>query len=187
MTMYTHAGPIPAHKYVWIEPNAIGEHGWLRAVWFGITSHPGRAWGCHVMLECGAVYRSVPLHKLATKQTASPSWLPSQAQTWDAYGWTFSTLEYPFLSSMNCTVKLADNTLHDGMYVFTAVPVGDAFSLEPEQAKEFYFIELNNGRFTAQPTNHILIQDKSFCKDVSWPDKWIKRQTEWWSCEDPKV
>jgi hypothetical protein len=58
----------------------------------------------------------------------------------------------------------------------------DGFSLEPEQSKEFYFIQLNNGRFTAQPTNHVLVHDKSFVRDVTWPR--LKRQTETWSVDD---
>lgn len=184
--LYTHAGSLPNHKYVWIEPNAMGNHDWLRAVWFGLTSYPGRAWGCHVLLECGAVYRNVPLHQLACKNTAVESWKPSQAATWNCYGWQFSTIEYSFLSNMNCKVRLQNKEEHSGMYLFTAIPVGDPFSAEPEQGKEFYFVELENGRYTAQPTNHVLIEDKSFTNSsIDWP-KFLNRQTKWYSSEDLK-
>lgn len=181
--LYTHAGALPAHKYVWIEPNAIGQHDWLRGVWFGITCYPGRAFGCHVLLECGAVYRNVPLHQLAWNKEPESLWTAADAQTWDAYGWQFSTIEYPFLASMNALVRLQDRTEHPGMYLFTIVPVGDAFSAEPEQGKEFYVLQLANGRFTAQPTNHVLIEDRSFCKQLEWP-KFLERQTEWHSAEE---
>jgi hypothetical protein len=180
--LYTHAGALPRHLYVWVQPNTIGEHDWLRGVWFGLTSYPGRAFGCHVLLECGAVYRNVPLHHLATHKT-DVEWEAWQAATWDAYGWQFSTIEYPFLSGMNAHVKLQDKSEHDGMYMFTMVPTADAFTAEPEQGKEFYFVALENGRFTAQPTNHVLIEDKSFCRNVEWP-KFLKRSTEWHSAED---
>lgn len=180
--LYTHAGALPRHLYVWVEPNAIGEHDWLRGVWFGLTSYPGRAFGCHVLLECGAVYRNVPLHQLAMRKDAPP-WEAWQAATWDAYGWQFSTIEYPFLAGMNAHVRLQDKSEHDGMYVLTIAPFGDAFSAEPEQSKEFYVVALDNGRFTAQPTNHVLIEDKSFCSNVEWP-KFLKRNTEWHSAED---
>jgi hypothetical protein len=136
------------------------------------------------MLESGAVYRNVPLHKLAAERCVEAPWGASQAQTWDCYGWQFSTIEYPFLQSMNCRVRLQDKEEHRGMYLFTAVPVGDAFSAEPEQGKEFYFIQLENGRYTAQPTNHVLVEDRSFVrKSLGWPD-FLKRQTEWWSAEE---
>lgn len=182
--LFTHAGSLPQHRYIWIEPNAIGKHEWLRAVWFGLTSYPGRAWGCHVMLESGAVYRNVPLHQLASDRTAEELWSPSQAATWDCYGWQFSTIEYPFLTSMNCKVRLQNRDELRGMYLFTAVPVGDAFSAEPEQGKEFYFVQLENGRYTAQPTNHVLIEDRSFVrKALGWPD-FLQRQTEWHSAEE---
>lgn len=180
--LYTHAGAMPRHQYVWVQPNAIGLHDWLRGVWFGLTSYPGRAWGCHILLECGAVYRNVPLHHLATRKTET-EWKSSQAATWDAYGWQFSTIEYPYLASMNARVRLQDKSEHDGMYLFSAVPVGDAFTAEPEQSKEFYFVALDNGRITAQPTNHVLIEDRSFCTDVEWP-KFLRRQNEWHSAED---
>ena len=184
MALYTHAGSLPAHKYVWIEPNAMGEHGWLRGVWFGLTSYPGRALGCHILLECGAVYRNVGLHQLASAPDAEPNWTPGDAQTWDAYGWQFSTIEYPFLASMNARVKLQNKAEHRGMYLFTIAPIGDAFTAAPEQSKEFYVFQLENGRFTAQPTNHVLVEDRSFCsKDASWPT-FLKRQTEWHSAED---
>ena len=74
MTLHTHAGSLPTHQYVWIEPRAIGDHGWLRAVWFGLASFPGRAWGCHVLLESGAVYRNVPLHQLASTYEPDEPW-----------------------------------------------------------------------------------------------------------------
>ena len=180
--LYTHAGALPRHHYAWIEPNAIGTHDWLRAVWFGVTSYPSRAFGCHVLLECGAVYRNVPLHQLASEKTDTP-WEPWQAATWDAYGWQFSTIEYPFLSGMNARVRIQDKSEHEGMYLFTIVPTADAFTAEPEQGKEFYVLQLESGRYTAQPTNHVLIQDKSFCGNVEWP-KFLKRQTEWHSAED---
>ena len=182
MTLYTHSGALPRHLYVWIEPNALGDHDWLRAVWFGLVSYPGRLWGCHVLLESGALYRNVPLHQVAARNDAPP-WSPAQAATWDCYGWQFSTIEYPFLTSMNVKARLQDGTEALGQYVFTAIPVADAFSAAPEQAKEFVFIELDNGRFTAQPTNHVLFDDRSFVEELAWPTT-LRRQTRVWSAED---
>lgn len=183
MTTYSHAGPLPHHQYVWIEPNAIGHHDWLRAVWFGLVCHPGRMWGCHVMLQQGAWYRNVPLHHLAHDRTA-PAWAPKQAQTWDCYGRDFSTLEYPYLAGLTTCVKVRGSPDLFGEYLFTVVPIGDAFSAEPEQAKEFCFVKLDNGRFTSQPTNHLLFEERSFTDAApSWPG-FLRAQTEVWSCED---
>ena len=182
MTLYTGSGSLPKHQYVWLEPDACGKHDWIQAVWFGLNSYQGRAWGCHVMLECGAVYRNVGLHQIAHRKYANP-WKPSQAATWDCYGRQFSVLEYDFLSHMQARVRLQDRSEHEGMYLFTAVPIGDAFSYHPEQSKEFYFIKLDNGRYTAQPTNHVLINDKSFCGEIEWPI-FLRRQTDWFSSEE---
>jgi hypothetical protein len=83
---------------------------------------------------------------------------------------------------MQARVRLQNKSEHDGEYLFTAAPIGDGFSAEPEQSKEFYFIALKNiGRFTAQPTNHVLIKDKSFA-EPAWP-KFLKRQSGYFSSE----
>ena len=179
--IYSHAGALPAHQYVWVQPNALGEHDWLQGVWFGITCYPGRAFGCHVLLECGAVYRNVPLHMVASRNTAAP-WTPAEAQTWDAYGYQFSMLEYPYLASMNGKVRTRGGE-HAGHYLFTLVPIGDPFSAAPTQSKEFYLMQLTNGRYTAQPTNYVLLEDRSFTTEIAWPT-FLRRQTDWHSAEE---
>ena len=178
--LYTGAGPLPRHTYCYVEPHTFGNAEWLRVAWFGLVSHPGRTWGCHVMLECGAVYRNVPFHKLAHKPTGTP-WDPSDAQTWDCYGIHFSATEYPFLEGTRIRTRLRSKQEHIGTYMFTVIPMLDGFSAEPEQSKEVYFIKLDNGRFTAQPTNHLLVQDKSFITESSWPK--LSRQTSIWSVD----
>jgi hypothetical protein len=178
--IYSGAGPLPRHTYCYVQPSTFGNDKWERVAWFGLVSHPGRTWGCHVMLECGAVYRNVPLHRLSYK-TTDTQWRPDQAQTWDCYGHHFSVVEYLFLEAVPVRVKLRDKSEYNGRYLFTAIPMLDGFSLEPEQSKEFYFIALENGRFTAQPTNHVLVKDKSFVTEITWPK--LKRQTETWSVD----
>lgn len=183
MTLYTHSGELPRHLYVWVERNAIGTHDWMPAVWFGLSSYPGRVWGCHLLLECGAVYRHVPLHQLAHRRDAVSGWKPSQAQTWDCYGWQFTTIEYRYLSGLRARTRLQDGSEHSGTYLFTAVPVGDPYSAAPEQSKEFAFIALDNGRFTTQPTDRVLYEDRSFTDEATeWPT-WLRRQREIWSAE----
>ena len=135
------------------------------------------------MLECGAVYRGVPLHQIASRPDAEPEWSAAQAQTWDAYGYDFSLLSYTYLAGMGVRTRLQDGSERDGIYLYTLVPLHDGFSAEPEQAKEFYFVELKNGRYTAQPTNHVLIDDRSFVTEMAWP-KHLRRQNSWHSAEE---
>jgi hypothetical protein len=181
LTLCTGAGALLTHQYCYVEPNAIGDHGWIPVAWFGLSSYPGRTWGCHVMLECGAIYRNVPIHQLASQPTET-SWTPSQGQTWDCYGLEFSVVEYPFLKGRRAAVRLRDQSEHAGKYLFTIVPIGDPWSAHPDQGKEFTLIALDNGRYTAQPTDRMLFEDRSFTKDLEWP-KWLKRQTQVWSAE----
>jgi uncharacterized protein (DUF736 family) len=83
---------------------------------------------------------------------------------------------------MACTARLRDGSEQGGSYLFSVAPIGDGWSNEPEQSKEFFFLELENGRLAALPTNAVLFDDKSFSKP-EWP-KFLKRQREIWSAEE---
>ncbi len=176
-------GSLPKHQYVLVdsafthqEPNAF-----LPAVWFGLVSIPGRMWGCNVMFENGAIYRGLPLHALAHGEV-SAGWEAPQAQRWDCYGTDWSATEYTYLRGLRAQANCA-GTPYRGEYLFTVTPANDAFSATPEQAKEFTFIRLENGRYTVQPTDKVLFEDRSFTRhDWAWPTG-FRRQTESYSCE----
>lgn len=131
--------------------------------------------------RCGAVVRDLPLHALATREDA-PEWTLQQAQHWDCYGLQFALLAYPYLSGLEARARCAKGE-ERGDYLFTACPLNDGYSAEPAQSKEFMFLSLHNGRFTAQPTNRVLFEERSFTvKTPDWPTD-IKRQEEVWASE----
>jgi hypothetical protein len=122
-------------------------------------------------------------YTMAFRLGPEPLWTPQDAQRWDCYGERFSTLEYQYLSGLDVLAMTGTRTVK-GKYLFTAAPIGDGFSLYPEQAKEFTFVELENGRLTVQPTNYVIFREKSFTTnpDMQWPTG-LKRQTDIWTCE----
>jgi hypothetical protein len=132
------------------------------------------------MLECGAIVRDLPLHALAQHDGAEP-WSPRQAQHWDCYGDQFSVVRYTYLQGLEARVRCAKEE-HLGAYMFTVCPLNDGYSAEPAESKEFKFMALRNGRYSAQPTNRVLFVDRSFTEGKSWPTD-IQRQTEYWSSE----
>lgn len=182
--MFCGSGQLPKHLYVWVESRYIQKNPatpFVRAVWFSLVSFPGRAWGITVMLESGAVYRNLPPHAIAFEEDAIP-WEIEDAQKWDCYGEQFSTIEYKYLSGLDCLCKIGQDKLLTGSYLFTAIPLGDAFSAVPEQNKEFMFIRLDNNRLTIQPTDRIVFQEKSFTEGLAFPCG-LKRNTTVYSCE----
>lgn len=183
MSSYTLVGELPRHHYVWVDTMYTrGEPGFEPAVWYGLVSFPSRLWGCTCLLECGAIYRNIPAHAIAFEENPLPYWQEEDAQTWDCYGERFTTLEYRYLAGLSCKVK-AGGEVYQGQYLFTAAPVGDGFSAYPEQAKEFLFVQLDNGRLTIQPTNHVMVEEKSFTGSIDgWP-RGLKVQTKVFSCE----
>ncbi len=176
-------GSLPKHQYVRVD--TVFTHrepcGHAPAVWFGLVSLPGRMWGCNVLLESGALYRGLPLHALSHGNRAD-DWDAGQAQRWDCYGTDWSGHEYSYLRALRVRARCGKGEFN-GEYLFTVVPANDAFSEVPEQAKEFTFVKLENGRFTVQPTDHLLFEERSFTVDQGeWP-KGYKRQNEVYTCE----
>ena len=181
MTLYTASGSLPRHQYVRVEGSFVGADGWLDAVWFGLHSHPGRAWGCTVMLECGAVYRNLPPHALAWGDDDPPPWTIKQAQLWDCYGAQFSTHVYTYLDGLDAVAKICGEDVECG-YLFTAIPVADAYTAEPSQEKEFMFLKTHAGRLTIQPTNRVRFIEASFTDaSATWPALEVTRQA--YHCE----
>jgi len=177
--MNTGSASLPHHQYVWVDRSFIreGGTGFEPAVWFALHSHPGRAWACHVMLECGAVYRGLPPHAIA--YSADPDdWTLPQAEIWDCYGWSFSLLSYAFLAGLQAVTK--DGVLCD--YLFTAVPIGDAYSAHPSQSKEFMFMRTKGERLVILPTNGLRFIDKSFTAEGERSR--LKLSDTVWSCEE---
>jgi hypothetical protein len=190
LTDFTLVGELPRHLYVFVD--AAHTHtertGFVPALWYGLVSLRARVWGCTVIFESGAVYRNIPPHAIAFYPEAEPNWTVQDAQRWDCYGERFSTIEYRYLAGLEVLAHCnsgANSKNLPGTYLFTAAPVADGFSMAPEQAKEFSFIALDNGRLTIQPTNHVLFRERSFTTNqgMEFPLKDLKRQTEVWSCE----
>ena len=182
----THAANLPRHLYVKCDMEFVSDgqkQGIEDAVWFGLTAIPGRAWGCTIMLKCGALYRGLPLHALAHGEIAIMDWDINDAQRWDCFGWNFTTIEYEYLMGLSCKVWIANRkTWEVGRYLFTAEPYGDGFSMSPSQTKSHHFIALNNGRITAVPGNNVLWKESSFTTPSEKPN-WLRTQSQVWHGE----
>jgi len=180
--MNSFLGSIPRHQYVWVDSNFTHKKpsGFVPAVWFGLTSFPGRVWGFNVMFENGAVYRNIPPHAISFSEKPEKDWNVNKAQLWDCYGYDWSAIEYTYLKGLKCACKINDAHLH-GQYLFTVAPIEDGFSNSPSQSKEFKFIQLDNDRITIQPTNKVIFIDKSFTEEGALDE--LKLQTRVWSCE----
>jgi hypothetical protein len=160
---YTKIGALPTHRYIWVHSYYTHEEpvGLVEAMWVGLTSIPGRAWGINIILrDGGALYRNIPPHAVAFRKDVD-DWEISQAQLWDCYSYDFTVLQNPIMRGMEVTVKVEDLILH-GEYLFSVTHLHDGWSDSPDQDKEFIFVKLNNGRLTIQPTNRVRFIDHSF-------------------------
>jgi hypothetical protein len=179
------SGSLPTHQYVCVDGSFIGLKRWEPAVWFGLHAHPARAWGCTVMLKSGAVYRNLPPNAIAWAlpkpgQSYVKAWSLKHAQLWNCYGAEFSLHEYDYLSGLGVCVRVCGEDIK-GEYLFTAIPLKDAYTAQPEQDKEFMFIKTENGRLTIQPTNRVKFIDPSFTVDTGWPKLTVSNRV--YNCE----
>ena len=179
--IYTGSGDLPRHLYVYVDSSFIRRDGtgFEPAVWFGLTAKFGEMWGANLMLECGAIYRNIPLHALAFRPDPTPVWKEQDAQAWDCYGAQFSVLEYRYLTNVQAEIRKPSKMM--GSYLFTAVPLFDGYTRHPGQSKEFVFLELENGRLTCKSTDMLIFHDKSFCTPA-WPTD-LRRQVDTYHCE----
>lgn len=182
--IFSGSGSLPHHQYVWVDKTFIRRDagGFEPAVWFGVYAHPGRMWGCHLMLECGAVYRGVPPHALAFAANPDPCWTEKDAQLWDCYGRNFSLHRYTYLTGLQCLAKIPGRQVKAD-YLFTAIPLEDGFSEAPDQSKEFMFVRTAGERLCILPTNKMLFLDSSFTTKPNWPTD-LKTMEQTFSCEE---
>lgn len=178
---------LPRHRYVHVIESAVHRGGakdkTLPCVWWGMSATPGRMFGCHILLESGAMVVDIPLHALRHKADATQLWTCDKAQRWDAYGWHVEAHEPAYLTGLDCRV-LTDDHQHVadiGELWFLLDHVSDGYSLEPGQHKHHWVVALYDGVFTCVPQDQVLVSEKSFTKPGGIPP--IKRQTRVWSCE----
>jgi len=178
-----HALNLPRHHDVTVDKSVMSQgqsQGWEEAVWFGLTTVPHRAWGCTVLLKCGALYRGLPLSAICHDGVGqSFPWELRDAQRWDCFGYDAASIEYDYLRELDCSVWLASRQQWlPGSYMFTCEPYGDGYSLEPSQTKSHHFIALNCGRITCVPGNNILWEEVSFTKATPQKPSWLRVQTK---------
>ena len=188
--MYSLIGQLPHHLYVNVDTaftHRAPAFASIPGVWFGLVSFPGRAWGCDVLLENGAVYRNLPIHALAhTLKGLTEAWGPRDAQHWDCYSTQYTTLCFDLLRGLECLAKTAD-TPRGGEYLCTIAPIGDAYSAVPSQSKELVLVALENGRYTIQPTDRVVFRDQSFTTGKLEFPRGLRRQEETYSAEGQTV
>jgi len=159
----------------------------LPAVWFGVSSHAGRALGCHVMLECGATVVDLPLHCLRWRENAPLVESEDEIRNsvhWDCFGWDIEIFESPYLSGLWAEILGRQSLGEMGGVAWFAVDwVDNGWSNYPEQHKWMWIIAADDGRLMAVPQDRLKFEELSFTPGGAFPSGGIKRQTKIWSAE----
>ena len=181
--IFSKIAPLPTHRYVLVDTTFTHKSpcGFADAMWVGVTSIPGRTWGINVILrDGGCLYRNLPPHSISFGQNDPVVWNIQNSQLWDCYSYHFTIVQSPILRGLRMRVKVKGQVL-TGEYLFHVTHLDDGWSDSPDQDKEFYFIKLDNGRLTIQPTNRMVFVDDSFIVNDKIPE--LKLSETIYSCE----
>jgi hypothetical protein len=182
--IFSKIGSLPFHQYIWVDSSFVYKEskGWIEGMLIGLTSIPGRSWGFNVILQQGgALYRQIPPHAIAFSSSPESSWSLDQSCLWNCYSLDFTILHNPILEGMKMTAKIG-SSLYEGQYLWSTTFLNDGWSRTPEQDKEFFFMRLDNGRLTIQPTNRITFKDSSYIDNSFIPS--LKLNEIIYSCSE---
>jgi len=178
---------LPQHRYVWVRDVFVHRQpvgAFVPAVWWGVSSTPGRMLGCHVLLESGAMVLDLPLHALACRADAPFAALDEEeAQAWDAFGWRIEATQPAFLSGLTAGLLDAQHhaTAHHGTLWFAVDWLDNGYSMYPEQHKWLWIVARWDGHLVALPQDRLLVQEASFTDITGVPP--IVRQATIWTSE----
>jgi hypothetical protein len=186
----SHNVELPQHRYVFVVPSFVlrpddPRTALIPAVWVGCSVQPGRALGCTVLLESGALVVDLPLHAL---RGAFVTWAPLELPdvvAWDCYGWSAEIWEPSYLSGLPCAILTADHkhaTARGSLWFAVDHVGGDGFSLAPDQHKLLYVVERQDDHaLMLLPQDRLVIEEASFTVVEGIPA--IRRQTQVWTAE----
>jgi hypothetical protein len=169
------------HLYVNVAPGVVSDKK-ERGAMFAMQPNVGAIFGAHLLLECGALYRNVPVNALTLDLPGlcepSVPHLPSDAQVWDCYSTEYRVIEYTYLRGLATRLK-GNGGLVCGRYLFTLIPHGDGFSRHLDQSKEFVVSHcVATGRLFIRPTDKVMFVDHSLPTDA--PSRWPTHLTRQW-------
>ena len=164
-------------EFLYDEADHVGE--FVPAVVFGFRAEPARGPMFQVMLESGAQWARVPIHKICSKP-CDP--LPlEQCIWWDNYGYEFVVHSFDFLKNMTVTALGRDKIIRKGKYLFTIDWAKTGWSEVADQHKNHHVIALDTGPWIAYPNNRLVWHDPSWIAPA--PDKEWRTPTRSYSVE----
>ncbi len=161
---------LPFHLYVHVCNTALGPNmpaGTTRGIWHAIYARPGQIVMAHVLLETGAEWCGVPLHKLAHDPKAferSPLpgfYKPSHLQPWGAMGDHVEAIHLEYLEGINVMGTSAERGFC-GRHTGIVIDWADGFSRYPQEHKPLNLIERSDGRYLLFPNNYCRFMDFHF-------------------------
>ena len=161
---------LPFHLYVHVCNTALGPNmptGTTRGIWHAIYARPGQVVTGHVLLETGAEWAGVPLHKLgaraeAFERKALPGFCePHDLQPWGAMGDHAEVVHMEYLEGLAMMGVSAERGFC-GRHTGIVIDWADGFSRYPQEHKPLNLIERSDGRFLLFPNNYCRFMDFHF-------------------------
>lgn len=133
----------------------------------GARSLQNQALQFSVLLDTGALYTGLPANAISFEDTL-PQYSLQQACMWDNISSDIEFICYDTLRYMSCTVKLSDDTIVEGAYLFTIDYKGsNDLSRSAEHWKQSHVIKAATGEMLVYPQYKIKFTDTALCDNIS--------------------
>lgn len=134
---------------------------WGRLV--GARSLSNQALQFQVLLNTGALFTGLPAHAICFEEDAPDREL-IDCQMWDTISSDIEFIQFKTLLYMPCTVKLKNEEIIKGEYLFSIDHIGDLdLSRDATEWKMFHAIQSEEGNLHIYPQYRIKFTDDALC------------------------
>jgi hypothetical protein len=166
--------------------NQESHHGeFEEGVLFGVTSLMNKTLLFNFMTKGGGHFCRLPIHAFCHKLDAPKQEL-NDLVTWNNFSYYIGVIKYDYLSFCKAKIKLSDNKVYLGNYLFTVDYANPDKNLpdltvseDPYDHKSANLFELDNGNFAIQPNNRVLYIDASYIEPYKEIPRWKAQSSEW--------
>jgi hypothetical protein len=152
---------------------------------FGVTSLMNKTLLFNFMSQGGGHFCRLPIHAFCHIKNA-PKQTLNDLVTWNNFSYNIGVIQYDYLTFCKAKIKLRDNNVYLGDYLFTvdyAHPDKNLPNLgvseDAYDHKSANVYKLDNGNFAIQPNNKVLYVDASYIEPYKDIPRW-KAQTKDW-------
>jgi hypothetical protein len=136
-----------------------------------VRSRQSQALQFTILLDNGALFTGLPAHAVTFTENEFDNSLNLQdCQMWDCISDDIEVFCMESMRYTDCSVKLRENEIKYGMYLFTIDFIGEGFSRHPLHWKQLHAIQTIDGHLLLYTQYRIIFLDKALSESSNLPN-----------------